>query len=124
MSPKVKQYIWYQVDEGEISSVEQPSVGEFSQLRKEIKENEGLQAAASTLTLRAKKTTEQEYTTLNASFFRGVCGNNFASLIRKFDITQHNPIKVTLPGMSLLPFCLLFIFFFLVSLQNRNTINT
>jgi hypothetical protein len=113
MSSKVKKYIWYQVDEGEISRVEQSSVVEFGQLRKAIKEREGLQAAASTLILKAKKTTEQEYTTLNANFFRNDCGNSFDGLIRKFTITQHNPIKVTLPGMSL------FLFYFLVSLQNK-----
>ena len=106
----MKKYIWYQVGEGEISRVDQPSVNEFSQLRRAIKEHEGLQDAASTLILRAKKENEQEYTTLNANFFRDSCGNNFISLIRKFNITQDNPIKVTLPSMSSFPFCLLLIF--------------
>jgi len=106
----MKKYIWYQVGEGEISRVDQPSVNEFSQLRRAIKEQEGLQDAASTLILRAKKENEQGYTTLNAKFFRDNCGNNFVGLIRKFDITQYNPIKVTLPGMSLFLFCLLLVF--------------
>ena len=98
MSHKVKKYIWYQVDEGDVTRIEQPSSYDFSQLRREIKTCEGLQAAASTLILRAKKVNEQEYTTLNANLFRDDCGNNFGSLIKKFNITQHNPIKVTVPG--------------------------
>src|SRR5436190_21449507 len=110
MSHKVKKYIWYQVDEGDVTRIEQPSSYDFSQLRREIKTCEGLQAAASTLILKAKKPTEQEYITLDTKFFRDECGNNFVNLVRKLNITESNPIKVTLPGMSLFSFCLLLIF--------------
>src|SRR4051812_2338388 len=98
MAPKEKKFIWYQVDGSEISHVEQPSGVDFGQLRRAINEREGLQAASSTLILRAKKTTEQEYTILNANFFRNDCSSSFNGLIRKFAITQYNPIKVTIPG--------------------------
>ena len=110
MSHKVKKYIWYQFEEREANYVEQPE--QYIQLCLEIKKEEKLQVAASTLILRAKKGKKggREYTTLNSDFFFNECSNNFDSLISKFDIKRSNPIKVTLPGMSFFPLCLLLIF--------------
>ena len=121
MSHKIKQYIWYQVEGRQVNFVEQPISGQYIRLCREIKTEEGFRVPASTLILNAKKANEQEYTTLNAEFFRDECSNDFDRLINKFGIKQRNPIKVTLPGMS---FPIWFIAYFLVLLQNRNTTST
>jgi len=112
MPPKAKKNIWYQVEgRQEKNYVEPPAAGNnFNQLRRAIKEQEDFQVSASTLILRAKKADEVEYTTLTTDFFREKCSNDLNSLINKFNIIKSNPIKVTDPGMSLFPFCLLFIF--------------
>jgi hypothetical protein len=100
MSHKLKKYIWYQIEGRQVNYVEQPS-GQYIRLCREIKREEALRDAPSTLVLSAKRTNETEYTTLDANFFSDVCGNEFDRLISKFDIKQRNPIKVTLPGMFL-----------------------
>src|SRR6266540_4913860 len=109
MSHKPKD-IWYQVDGREVNYVEQPAGGQYIQLCRVIKQEENLQAPPSTLILKAKKVDESEYTTLNAVLFRDECSNDFNRLVSKFKIKQSNPIKVTVPGMSLFLFCLLLIF--------------
>ena len=116
MKAKPKKDIWYQVAGGEASCVEQPAGGRFIQLCEAIKGAENLQATASTLILEAKKVDEDQYTTLNSAFLVEQCESDFNKLVNKFKIKQINPIKVSVSGMSLFPFCLLF--------QNKNTTNT
>src|SRR5947207_14906504 len=109
MAPKVKKHIWYQVKGRDINHVNKPSINEFVQLREEIKTKESLQASASALILIVKKVDEHDYTILNANFFCSKCSNNFNRLVARFNITEDNPIKVTLLCMSLFAFNLLLI---------------
>jgi hypothetical protein len=122
---KAKKYIWYQIEGHDKNRVEQPSAGEeFIQLRRKIKKNSELSCSADALILRAKRINEEEYaTTLDADLFRDQCGNDFDRLVVRYSIRQNNPIKVTLPGMSLFSFCLLFIFLYYCRIETQQIHN-
>src|ERR1044072_9699570 len=111
MTHKAKKYFWYHVEGHDKTRIEQPQppVGELIQLHRAIKDNSELSCSADALILRVKKI-QEEYTTLDANLFHDQCSNSFERLGILYTIRQHNPIKVTLLGMSLFPFCLLLIF--------------
>ena len=102
--------IWYKVGSRDANMVNQLQGKELIFLREAIKAKSALSEAADALILQAKRENETEYITLDADYFQNNCNNDFKELINTFNIRRTNPIKVTRPGMSLFPFCLLLIF--------------
>jgi hypothetical protein len=85
--------------------------GELINFCEAVKTKSELSEAADSLILKVKTQNDTVYSiTLDADYFQEHFNNDFKTLFSTFNISRTNPVKVTRPGMSLLPFCLLFIF--------------
>ena len=86
--------IWYKFENRHENFINLIPSSELIRLCEIIKINEQLQVPASTLNLKIKRESENNYTiNLDAGYFQNECGNSFRKLIKGFGIKRTNPIK-------------------------------
>jgi len=103
----LKKPIWYKIENRRTASVNQLAGNELIHLCDAIKEKSELTESADSLTLQIRSNEDEEYITLDNNLFSQTLSKSPKKLVNHFNNSNTNPIKVTLPGMSLFPFSLL-----------------